>query len=139
MAKPANESLRRWSLNTRSAHSLASTLPIINLKVSMPLTLLKIDFALLGVPESAPSPSVTSWSFCSVVKSRGHETCGLIQLIRAMPTPCDRKEALTGLRKLIQVAAAGEPLPEYYDSNQCYETHSFHHDVHMQVLNRLPI
>lgn len=94
----------------------------------MPLHLLKITFASVGIPGPEPAPDATPWSIYASCEEQRGETCELFQQIRRMPVTRDRKDALAALRKLIQVAASGKPLTAFYDKKQCHEIHTFHYD-----------
>jgi hypothetical protein len=40
----------------------------------------------------------------------------------------DRNAALAALHKLIQVAASGKPITDFYDKKQCHNIHTFQYD-----------
>ena len=35
---------------------------------------------------------------------------------------------MSALHKLVQVAASGKPITDFYDKKQCHEIHTFRHD-----------
>jgi len=109
----------------------------INLKVNMPLHLLKISFASVGIPGPEPVAEAAPWSIYASCEEQSALACGLFQKIRSMPATRDRKDALACLRKLIQVAASGRPLTVFYDKKQCHEIHSFHHDNRERTIWRI--
>lgn len=51
-------------------------------------------------------------------------TCGLLGQIADLQIPA-RKASIAAIAKLIQIAATGQPVAEFYDEKQCHKTHSF--------------
>ena len=51
-------------------------------------------------------------------------TCELLHQVADLELAA-RKAAILTMEKLIQVAASGQPVAEFYDEKQCHKTHSF--------------
>jgi mRNA-degrading endonuclease RelE of RelBE toxin-antitoxin system len=51
-------------------------------------------------------------------------TCELLHQVVELELQA-RKAALREIAKLIQIAASGQPVAEFYDEKQCHKTHSF--------------
>ncbi|MGN5519639.1 hypothetical protein VF673_12260 [Halopseudomonas sp. Lyrl_26] len=57
--------------------------------------------------------------------------------LAALESREDQRSALQGLKKLIQVAAIGQPLTVHYDSKQCHELHEFTYKGKVRVIWRI--
>lgn len=94
---------------------------------------LRINFKALGTPDPEPAPGSKPrmlYARCEDADPSAPNIPGacdlLCQIIRMAPK--DQKAALAALHKLVQVAASGKPITEFYDKKQCHEIHTFHHD-----------
>lgn len=87
---------------------------------------LRINFRSLGAPGSEPSPGRTPWELYARCDARDVNTCELLQQVHKMVVK-DQKAALGALHKLVQVAASGEPITNFYDKKQCHDIHTFHY------------
>jgi hypothetical protein len=87
---------------------------------------LRINFKALCVPESEPSPGAKAWELYARCNAESSDSCELFQQIANL-TPKDRKAALSALRKLVEVAASGLPITNFYDKKQCHDIHTFNY------------
>jgi len=86
--------------------------------------LLRINFNALGVPEPEPSPGAKAWELyarCTVKHING---CDLFQQVGNLALK-DQRAAMSALFKLVQVAASGQPITNFYDKKQCHDIHTF--------------
>lgn len=88
--------------------------------------LLRINFKSLGVPKSEPAPNDKSRELYAKCNERSADTCDLFQQIAGMATK-DQKAAMAALHKLVEVAASGQPVTDFYDNKQCHEMHTFNY------------
>lgn len=93
----------------------------------MPLYRL-ITNASIGNPDDDPQAAKDSWKLYSRLEDdKPDSSLLLMRQIAAMQEPADRKAALAAVVKLIQVAATGKPLTDFYDKKQCHGFHQFLH------------
>lgn len=85
---------------------------------------LRINFNALGKIEPEPVPGAKPWELYARCDEKDAETCVLFQQIANMVLK-DRKAAVSALDKLVQVAASGQPITNFYDKKQCHDIHTF--------------
>lgn len=85
---------------------------------------LRINNHTLGDGNHEPAPSNKPRELYARCESNDPNTCDLFLQISQM-TLKDRKAALSALSKLVEVAASGRPLTEFYDKKQCHDIHTF--------------
>ncbi|MGE8160342.1 hypothetical protein ACQKRQ_09290 [Paraburkholderia sp. NPDC080076] len=78
----------------------------------------------IGISGPEPTPGKSPRKLVAWCAKDDASTCELLlQVVQLEQAP--RKAALLELAKLIQVAASGQPVAEFYDEKQCHKTHSF--------------
>lgn len=87
---------------------------------------LRINFRALGVPGPEPAPGAKPWELYARCNEKRSDSCDLFQQIARL-VPKDQKAAVSALYKLIQVAASGQPITNYYDKKQCHDIHAFNY------------
>lgn len=87
---------------------------------------LRITYHSLGIPETEPQAGAKPRLLYARCNSEDPRTCELFVQIAGLALK-DRKAALSALRKLVDVAASGKPLTEFYDKKQCHLIHEFRH------------
>lgn len=97
---------------------------------------LRINFSTLGVQEPEPAPGPTPWELYARCDTEEVETCALFQQITSLTTN-NRKSALSALHKLVQVAASGQPITEFYDKKQCHDLHTFNYHGKDRIVWRI--
>jgi hypothetical protein len=85
---------------------------------------LRINLQALGAQREEPSPGSKPRELYARCNSADPRTCDLFSQIAGM-VPKDRKAALAALSKLIEVAASGKPITEFYDKKQCHDINTF--------------
>lgn len=85
---------------------------------------LRINFHALGATREEPFPGSKPRELYARCNSSDPATCDLFAQIGNMALK-DRKAALAALSKLIEVAASGKPITEFYDKKQCHDIHTF--------------
>lgn len=109
-----------------------------HLKVNMPLHLKRITFQSIRV-QTQPEPKLleNSWLVFAPCESDDYSNCILFAQIKALKSQEDQKSAVLGLKKLIQVAALGQPLTAHYDAKHCHELHEFKYKGKTRVIWRI--
>lgn len=97
---------------------------------------LRINFKALGVPSPEPTPGAKPRQLYARCDSSSAETCDLFKQISTM-VPKDRKAALSAIHKLVEVAATGRPITEFYDKKQCHDIHTFRYKDKERVIWRI--
>ena len=87
--------------------------------------LLELSYAVLGIPEAEPRPGENPWHPVTPCSGPDAEKCPFLDQIGLLKDVRDRKAAVQALKKLIEVAATGLPMTDFYDKKQCHEIHSF--------------
>jgi hypothetical protein len=104
----------------------------------MALNLKRITLQSIGVRvQPEPEFSEGSWLVCAASEDADFSSCGLFSQISALNSKPDQQSALLALKKLIQVAALGQPLTVHYDAKQCHECHEFTYRGKNQVVWRI--
>ena len=88
---------------------------------------LRITNKALGAPAPEPAPGVKPRMLYARCNSDDPDSCDLLHQVVGMVLK-DRKAAMSALHKLVQVAASGKPITDFYDKKQCHEIHTFRHD-----------
>lgn len=104
----------------------------------MPLYLKHITLGSIGVP-ALPEPKLHehSWLVFAPCERADYRDCLLFSQIGALRSTSDQKSAILALKKLIQVAALGQPFTVHYDSKQCHELHEFTYKGKVRVVWRI--
>lgn len=89
-------------------------------------TYLRINKKALGAPAPEPAPGAKPRLLYARCRENDHASCELFGQIAQM-VPKDRRAALGALDKLVDVAASGRPITEFYDKKQCHDIHTFTH------------
>jgi len=87
---------------------------------------LRINFKALGAPEPEPSPGAKPWGLYARCNAKSSDSCELFRQIANL-APKDQRAALSALTKLVQVAASGLPITNFYDKKQCHDIHTFNY------------
>jgi len=92
------------------------------------MVLLELSYAIIGIPEAEPRPGEKPWYPVVPCDNPDTEECPFLEQIGQIEDLRDQKAALQALKKLIEVAATGLPMPRFYDKKQCHDIHSFQYD-----------
>ncbi|GAB3445392.1 type II toxin-antitoxin system RelE/ParE family toxin [Massilia solisilvae] len=90
----------------------------------MSTTYLRINFAALGAGRSEPPTGSKPRRLLARCNTEDPGSCDLFVQIKQL-APKDRKAALSALSKLVEVAATGKPITDFYDKKQCHDAYSF--------------
>ena len=90
--------------------------------------LLELSYAVLGIPEAEPRPGENPWHPVTPCSGPDAEECPFLDQIGLLKDVRDRKAAVQALKKLIEVAATGLPMTDFYEKKQCHEIHSFQYN-----------
>lgn len=88
------------------------------------MRLRRIDFAAIGIPEPEPLQEQGAWQLVTLLDGMANDDT-LFTQIRNLKDRRDQKNALAALRKLVKIAATGQPLAIFYDEKQCHPIHEF--------------
>lgn len=104
----------------------------------MLLHLKRITFNSIGF-RAQPEPPLLeeSWLLFAPCENESFSGCILFSQIKDLASKKDQKSAVLALKKLIQVAAMGQPLTVHYDKKQCHELHSFTYKGKARVIWRI--
>lgn len=97
---------------------------------------LRINFKALGAPDPEPVPGVKPWELYARCDARDSETCELFRQVSSLVQK-DRKAAMAALYKLVQVAASGLPITNFYDKKQCHDIHTFNYQGKERTIWRI--
>ncbi len=104
----------------------------------MPLHLKRVTFKAIGY-KAQPEPLAQehSWSLFAPLESGNDSGCILLKQIASLADKRDKQAALLALKKLIQIAALGQPLTVHYDKKRCHELHTFKYAGKERVIWRI--
>jgi mRNA-degrading endonuclease RelE of RelBE toxin-antitoxin system len=102
----------------------------------MRFTLLRITHRLFGLSTVDSVQAPNAWLLYAWCLSDTRESCALLKQMQDMQHN-DRHTSLLGLKKLIDVAATGKPLNEFYDSKKCHKTHEFEYKNRPRTIWRI--
>ncbi len=106
----------------------------------MPVHFLEINEHTLGKPGATSSGgSIAPWKLLARCEGNAAESCVLIKRLKEMAAANlkDGKSALSALDKLINVAATGKPIENFYDSKQSHPLHEFVYKDRNRVIWRI--
>ena len=115
-----------------------SLLNEVHLKVNKPLPLKRITFKSIGY-QAQPEPKQLkgSWQVFAPCEHADYSGCVLFSKIAGLSSIEDKKAAILALKKLIQIAAMGQPITAHYDKKQCHELHKFKYQGKDRVIRRI--
>ncbi|PFG11778.1 hypothetical protein ATI45_4346 [Marinobacter sp. LV10MA510-1] len=142
--KPTNERHRSRVELCKSAYPffhgrlINSLLNEVHLKVNMPLSLKRITFKSIGY-QAQPEPQQLkgSWQVFAPCEHADYSGCVLFSKIAGLSSIEDKKATILALKKLIQIAAMGQPITAHYDKKQCHELHKFKYQGKERVIWRI--
>lgn len=104
----------------------------------MPLHLKRITFQTIGYRDQPePQRGEASWKLFAPCSNDDYSGCILLSQIVGLADKEDQKAAVLALKKLIQIAALGQPLTVHYDKKQCHELHEFRYHGKERVIWRI--
>lgn len=87
--------------------------------------------------EKEPAKASKSWSVYARCSDDKFANCLIYEQLDGFSAKVDQKAALLALRKLVKVAAMGEPLQVHYDEKQCHELFRFYYQGQERIVWRI--
>lgn len=88
---------------------------------------IKINHAALQYQVPDPHQDVNASTLYARCDENDLDSCHLLHQIADMEAR-EKKDALSGLLMMLQVASSGKPFRSFYDAKQCHDCHTFTHD-----------